>query len=151
MKFLSHSPSETIRIASQWVKDLKKEMGIKNQGVVVGLQGDLGAGKTTFVRGMAAGLGLDPQDVTSPTFTLINEYGSLIHVDLYRLEKKGEAELLALEEYLAPGRILVIEWPERFPELQKQMTVIVYLKFSSEQERDIEVTPWPMSLKISGI
>ncbi len=144
MKLISISPEQTQKIASQFVKDLQKRAD--GRSVMIGLQGDLGAGKTTFVKGMAEGLGLDPQLVTSPTFTIINEYGPLIHVDLYRLEKKGEMEALGLEEYLAPDRILVVEWAEKFPGFQKQMTVNIFLKYLSEKERNLEITPWPLSL-----
>ncbi len=87
-------------------------------GAIVLLSGDLGAGKTAFVRGMAEGLGGDPADVSSPTFTLIQEYRGgrlpLQHVDLYRLAPK-EVDDLGLEELtLGPG-VTAIEWPDRLP------------------------------------
>jgi tRNA threonylcarbamoyladenosine biosynthesis protein TsaE len=101
-------------------------------GSVVLLTGDLGAGKTAFVRGMAAGLDLDPDEVSSPTFTLVQEYRpstrsgrperssapprpTLYHVDLYRLEG-GEVEDLGLEELVAGGGIVAIEWAEKLPQ-----------------------------------
>lgn len=82
---------------------------------VILLHGELGAGKTTFVRGLALGLGLDPDAVSSPTFTLIQEYRghpSLYHVDLYRLQS-AEADDLGLEELSAGDAIVAIEWPEK--------------------------------------
>ena len=81
------------------------------------LHGDLGAGKTAFVRGLAAGLGADPDEVSSPTFVLIQHYKGrlpLVHVDLYRLESGTAVDELGLEE-LASGGVVAIEWAERLP------------------------------------
>lgn len=87
-------------------------------GSVVLLAGDLGAGKTAFVKGLAEGLGIDPAEVSSPTFTLIQEYRggrlTLFHVDLYRLGPR-EADDLGLEELVTLGGITAIEWPDRLP------------------------------------
>lgn len=138
MEFISHSVSETTKFASQFAKDLEKKA--KGKGLIVGLQGDLGAGKTTFVKGMAKGLGLDPQRVTSPTFTIINEYGPLVHIDFYRLEKETEIALLGWEEYLQPGRLVVIEWPERDSRLKKIMNVSLRITRISQNERKVEIT-----------
>ena len=85
---------------------------------VVLLSGDLGAGKTAFVRGLAEGLGIDPQEVSSPTFTLVQEYRggrlTLFHVDLYRL-RPVDVDDLGLEEITRSGGVTAIEWPDRLP------------------------------------
>jgi tRNA threonylcarbamoyladenosine biosynthesis protein TsaE len=87
-------------------------------GTVVLLEGDLGAGKTAFVRGMAEGLGIDPAEVSSPTFTIVQEYRgprlTLQHVDLYRLAPAEVADL-ALEDLMDTHTVMAIEWPERLP------------------------------------
>ncbi len=85
-------------------------------GSVVALTGDLGAGKTAFVRGFVEGLGVDPDEVTSPTFTVIQEYGGgrVFHVDLYRLTGE-EVDDLGLEELPEGGGLVCIEWAERLP------------------------------------
>jgi len=137
MKTISRSPSETLKIASDFAKTL-------GPGRVVGLIGDLGAGKTTFVQGMAKGLGIDPDYyVNSPTFTLVNEYRGrgtdLIHVDLYRIERPLEGETLGLDEYLASGAIVAVEWIERMPELEKRMTDRVEMAVFKDDRREIEI------------
>ena len=105
----SSSEAETRAIAAELAPTL-------SSGAVLLLYGDLGAGKTAFVRGLAEGLDLDPDDVTSPTFTLVHEYrgGSLplIHVDLYRLDR-AELDEIGLDQDLAASGITAIEWPER--------------------------------------
>jgi tRNA threonylcarbamoyladenosine biosynthesis protein TsaE len=105
----SHAEAETSDIG----RDLASRL---DQGAVVLLSGDLGAGKTAFVRGMAEGLGIDPAEVTSPTFTLIQEYRGgrlpLHHVDLYRLNP-AEVDDLGLDEMTLEGGVTAIEWPDR--------------------------------------
>jgi tRNA threonylcarbamoyladenosine biosynthesis protein TsaE len=105
----SRSEEETAAIA--------RELGTRlKPGDVVLLSGNLGAGKTAFVRGLAAGLGIDPSDVSSPTFTIVHEYRggrlTLYHVDLYRLETTAAGDL-GLEEMGVADGVLAIEWPDR--------------------------------------
>ena len=112
--------------------------------IVVGLVGDLGAGKTTFVQGMARGSGIDPNHyVNSPTFTLINEYKgermSLVHVDLYRIDKPIDFETLGLDEYFIPGNIVVIEWIDKMPALKNKVDFRVTMESVSEKERKISI------------
>jgi tRNA threonylcarbamoyladenosine biosynthesis protein TsaE len=107
-------------------------------GTIVLLYGDLGAGKTVFVKGLAEGLGLDPDAVSSPTFTLVQEYRgpavTLQHVDLYRLSPR-EVEDLALEDLLSPSTVMAIEWAERLPVLPRGAVVDVRLEHDGEGRR----------------
>jgi tRNA threonylcarbamoyladenosine biosynthesis protein TsaE len=106
---ITHSEDETAAIARELAAGLKP-------GDVLLLSGNLGAGKTAFVRGLASGLGVDPEEVSSPTFTLVHEYRggrlTLYHADLYRLEKVA-TEDLGLEEMGVKDGVLAIEWPDR--------------------------------------
>jgi tRNA threonylcarbamoyladenosine biosynthesis protein TsaE len=107
----THSEEETGAAGRELARTLAS-------GSIVLLSGDLGAGKTAFVRGVAEGLGIDPAEVTSPTFTLVQEYGSgrlpLYHVDLYRL-RPAEVDDLGLDEMTLAGGVTAIEWPDRLP------------------------------------
>jgi len=110
-------------------------------GAVVLLSGDLGAGKTAFVRGLAEGLGIDPAEVTSPTFTLIQEYRGgrlpLFHVDLYRL-RPVEVDDLGLDEMTLGGGVTAIEWPDRLPRPFAQ-AIMVRLAHLEESTRMISI------------
>lgn len=109
----THSEKETRELASTFAKQLKA-------GDVVCLRGELGAGKTQFVKGIATRFGIDPDDVQSPTFTLINEYyGTLpvYHFDWYRIESEKEAREVGTEEYFYGEGVSVIEWPEKIESL----------------------------------
>ncbi len=121
---ITHSAEETIAFGRALANELRPPL-------VVLLRGDLGAGKTTLVKGIAEGFQAASQDqVTSPTFTLVHEYRSpravLYHIDLYRIDTEPELETLGLDDLLAPDSILLIEWGEKFPRF--------------ERERDIEIT-----------
>jgi len=106
---LTRSEDETMAVARELAATLRA-------GDIVLLSGNLGAGKTAFVRGLAAGLGVNPADVSSPTFTLVHEYrgGRLVlyHADLYRLERTA-TEDIGLEEMGVKDGVLAIEWPDR--------------------------------------
>jgi tRNA threonylcarbamoyladenosine biosynthesis protein TsaE len=107
---ISHSPAETESLGETWGRAAKN-------GLVIGLSGDLGAGKTQLVKGLARGLGISAR-VHSPTFTLVNIYTGgrlpLFHLDLYRLETKEQILSAGLDEYLRPDGVAVIEWAERW-------------------------------------
>lgn len=134
IEFLSRSPEQTRRVGMRLGEALQA-------GDVICLQGDLGAGKTTFVQGIARGWGsLDP--VSSPTFILVNVYrhadgGQLFHLDAYRLESTLEAEELDLPTMLAEGPLL-IEWPERMQRLIPRERLWVDLEHVDQEERHMK-------------
>ena len=116
---------------------------------VVLLIGNLGAGKTTLAKGIVKGLGAaEPEEVSSPTFTLIHEYGQrqpgrakVYHVDLYRLEHLREAAKLGLEEFFEQEAVVLIEWGERFPELWPAERMEVRIEAREGDQREITVSP----------
>jgi tRNA threonylcarbamoyladenosine biosynthesis protein TsaE len=106
------------------------------------LRGDLGAGKTTLVKGIAEAIGAaDAGYVTSPTFTLIHEYEAndvkLYHLDLYRLEKESQLAALGIDEMVTPDSLMLIEWGEKFPSLVAQADGEIILTHTNEDHRSI--------------
>ena len=115
-------------------------------GELLLLDGDLGVGKTTFARGLAAGVGIDPAEVSSPSFTLVQEYKGgrvpFFHVDLYRLaEGEDDVDSLGLEELLASGGVVVVEWGEKLPSFLRHGAVGVRFHDLGEGSRRIEIAP----------
>ena len=109
------------------------------------LRGDLGAGKTTLVKGIAAAFdAAAEEDVTSPTFTLVHEYrgprAHLYHIDLYRIDTQRELDTLALDDLRSENSILLIEWGEKFPRLLRERDVEISLEREGESQRRIRVT-----------
>ena len=139
--FISHSPAETGSLGERWGRAAQS-------GLVIGLSGDLGAGKTRLVKGIARGLGITAR-VHSPTFTLVNEYGGgrlrLFHLDLYRLETRGQMVSAGLEEFLQPDGVTVIEWAEKMVNEEWRMKneekprrmIFVKIEILGESERKI--------------
>lgn len=112
-----------------------------SDGTVVALYGDLGAGKTAFVRGMARGMGISSR-VSSPTFTIVNEYlGSrnLFHFDMYRLQSSDELFDIGWEDYLTRGGICAVEWSENVSDAFDGNEISVRIEKQSEEERIIEI------------
>lgn len=112
-------------------------------GDVVALSGNLGAGKTHLVKGIAAGLGIDPAAVTSPTFTLVQEHGegALLHLDLYRIESGDEADRLGLGELLDGDAIALVEWPECAADRLPARTLWLRLTHLGGDRRRVELAP----------
>ena len=109
-------------------------------GDVLALHGGLGAGKTHLAKGIAEGFGIDPDDVTSPTFTIVHEHAdsALLHLDLYRIESRGEAERLGLGELLSGDAVALVEWPEHAFGLLPPHTLHLRLTPGAGDERRIE-------------
>jgi tRNA threonylcarbamoyladenosine biosynthesis protein TsaE len=139
---ITHSTEETIAFGRALALELSPPL-------LVLLRGDLGAGKTTLVKGIVEGFeAASPDQVTSPTFTLIHEYRSpramLYHIDLYRIDTERELETLGLDDLLAPDSILLIEWGEKFPRLCRDRDMEITLERvvdeSGESSRRIQRT-----------
>jgi tRNA threonylcarbamoyladenosine biosynthesis protein TsaE len=133
--FISHSPAETESLGEKFGRAAEC-------GLVIALSGDLGAGKTQFVKGLARGLGISTR-IHSPTFTLVNEYGGgrlkLFHLDLYRLETRAQILSAGIGEFLSPDGVTVIEWAERIYDLRFTIYDLkkVRIEIVSESERKI--------------
>ena len=134
----TNSPEETIAFGRTLAELLAPPK-------LVLLRGDLGAGKTTLVKGIAAAFeAASEEDVTSPTFTLIHEYrgprASLYHIDLYRIDTQRELDTLALDDLRGEDSILLIEWGEKFPRLVRERDVEISLERTGESARKIAVS-----------
>ena len=134
---LTHSAEETIAFG-------RTLAGLLTPPMLVLLRGDLGAGKTTLVKGIAAGFeAAAEEDVTSPTFTLVHEYrgprANLYHIDLYRVDTPRELETLGLDDLRSEDSILLIEWGEKFPRLLRERDVEIVLEREGETARRIKV------------
>ena len=135
--FTTNSPEETIALGRELASQLDPPK-------IVILRGDLGAGKTTLVKGIAEGFHAASQDdVTSPTFTLIHEYrgpsATLYHIDLYRIDTPRELETLGLHDLIAENSVLLIEWGEKFVPFQRERNAEIAIERVSENQRKIRL------------
>ena len=127
------SEEETIALGERLARELPARQ-------VVLLIGPLGAGKTTLAKGIVKGLGAaSPDDVSSPTFTLIHEYGRVYHIDLYRLDEPREVATLGLDDLFDREGIVLIEWGERFPQFLPAERMEIRIRAGSGDEREFEV------------
>jgi tRNA threonylcarbamoyladenosine biosynthesis protein TsaE len=133
--FISNSPDETEAIGRR----LAEHIGV---GSVLALKGDLGSGKTSFVKGLVAGLG-SSTGVTSPTFTILHEYRGgrlpVYHFDFFRLEDRQSVQGLGLDDYFFGDGLSVIEWADRFPEFIPEQARWILFEIKSENQRAISV------------
>jgi tRNA threonylcarbamoyladenosine biosynthesis protein TsaE len=132
--FRTSSDEETVELGRTIARSLPKKACLL-------LIGNLGAGKTTLAKGIIHGLGFaEPDEVVSPTFTLIHEYGGgrVYHIDLYRLDKAEQVATLGLEDIFDREAVVLVEWGERFPELMPKARVEIRLSAVGDDERQIE-------------
>ena len=137
-EYITGSPEETVELGRRLASEIAPPK-------LVLLRGDLGAGKTTLVKGIAEAMQAAAQDdVTSPTFTLIHEYrgpsATVFHSDLYRIDTQRELETLGLEDLYAEKNLLLIEWGEKFPQLERARDVEIAIESLGAEERRIRVT-----------
>jgi len=137
-EFLTRSPEETIALG-------RTLAGLLTPPKIVLLRGDLGAGKTTLVKGIAEGFhAASEEDVTSPTFTLVHEYRgpsvAVFHIDLYRVDTQRQLETLGLDDLIAENSVLLIEWGEKFPRFVRERDVEIALERLGENERRVRVS-----------
>jgi len=135
METITQSAQETQRLGEKIGRDLKG-------GEVLALYGELGSGKTTFIQGLAKGLGIEKR-IISPTFIFVREYpfkgGIFYHVDLYRIEKEADARSLGLEEMFDSGAIIALEWAEKIKKILPQERVDIFFEYLDDQKRKIRV------------
>ena len=131
--FETFSEEETIELGRRIAGELPRR-------AVVLLIGNLGAGKTTLAKGIVSALSAaQPEEVSSPTFTLIHEYGRVYHIDLYRLDRAEEVATLGLDEIFDRDAVVLIEWGERFPELMPAEHFEIRLRAVGEDRREISL------------
>ena len=134
--FVTHSPEETVELGSRLARQLPRPC-------LILLQGELGSGKTTLVKGIVAGLGAArEEDVTSPSFTLVHEYGrehKVYHADLYRVEGLPELATLGLEDLLEQRATVIIEWGEKFPPQDVEAQIRIHMEMLADDERRVIV------------
>lgn len=134
--YKTSSDEETIELGRRIAATLPRK-------ACVLLTGNLGAGKTTLAKGILSGLGVaEPDEVSSPTFTLIHEYGNgrAYHIDLYRLDTPAQLATLGLDEIFDRDAVVLIEWGERFPGLMPQDRIEITLKMLAEDEREVVIS-----------
>ncbi len=133
MHRVSNDPEETRILGSEFIRNVPA-------GAVLSLIGDLGAGKTEFVKGLALGLGIDAE-VTSPTFTIVHEYRggrlALFHMDFYRLREERELDEIGFDEYLKAGGVCAIEWGDKFPDRLPPDSINVFFSIEGGDQREI--------------
>ena len=132
-KEVSNSENDTIEIARRFAKEVK-------EGDVICLYGNLGAGKTHFVRGFVQGLGLSGTEVTSPTFTIVHEYKGVMpiyHFDCYRLNDVSEALEIGSEEYFYGDGVCIVEWPEKISGILPPDIIKININTTGKNQREI--------------
>lgn len=134
-KYIARSPEETMEIGYRLGQGLRS-------GDVVGLYGELGTGKTVFVKGVARALGIGEREITSASFTIITQYPTrppFTHIDLYRVERNEELDEIGIHDQLGGEGVTVIEWAERAEDLLPEGSISVYLRCTGTHIREITI------------
>jgi len=133
---ITNSSSATQKLGEDLAKDILKR-GAKKQALVLGLTGNLGGGKTTFMQGFAKGLGIKDK-ILSPTFVIMKHFGNFYHIDCYRINKPEEILELGFEKIIAdPKNIVAVEWPEKIKKFLPQDTIYIGFEFIDDNTRKI--------------
>lgn len=133
MEIITQSALQTQKLGEKIGRDLKPP-------IVIALYGDLGSGKTTFIQGLAKGLGIKKR-ITSPTFVFVKKYHpNFYHIDLYRIEKTKEVKSLGLEEIFSePKTVMAIEWAEKIKEMLPKNRIDIWFNYLNQNQRKIEI------------
>lgn len=148
MQYLSNSPAETKKIAEKFAREILKE-AFPKKSIVIGLIGDLGGGKTTFLKGFARWLGIK-EKILSPTFLIIKKFKikdlkfrNFYHIDCYRIKKPEEILNLDLRKIIQePKNIIAIEWAEKIKKFLPKETIFLEFQFKNQKKRKIKIKQW---------
>ena len=137
---ITSSPNQTKKLAEKFAKEISKK-GVKRKAFVIGLEGKLGSGKTTFIQGLAKGLGIKKK-ILSPTFVILKRFRikdkNFYHIDCYRIQKSKELLDLGLQEIISnPKNIVAVEWADKIKRIMPQNTIWINFKFVDEKTRKI--------------
>ncbi|MBU2068176.1 tRNA (adenosine(37)-N6)-threonylcarbamoyltransferase complex ATPase subunit type 1 TsaE [Patescibacteria group bacterium] len=133
-EIITKSDQETKKLAGEIAQEILETA--RKEALVIGLEGDLGSGKTTFIQGVAQGLGIKDK-ITSPTFVIMKKYNSFYHIDCYRIESNDLLELGFKEIISQPGNIVMIEWAERVKDILPKNTIWIKFEYLYKNKRRI--------------
>jgi tRNA threonylcarbamoyladenosine biosynthesis protein TsaE len=138
-KYITNSAEETQKLGENFAFRLLSGQAKNDKAIIIGLQGDLGGGKTTFLQGFAKGLGIK-EKILSPTFVIMKRFDNFYHIDCYRINKPEDILELGFKEIIKnPGNIVAIEWPERIKKVLPKNAILLKFKFIDKDKREIQI------------